>query len=234
MSRPEPAPEVANADQRRRARAWGYTRTRGCPVGARVKPRSRVLGTGLVVGLLAVWFWQAGSLLILRQPPAPADAIVVLAGNAPDRLPYAMGLYRAGLAPLLVVSNERVVTHGLQTTWLDLYRAGLSEPDLPSSALLVLDDPPPESTLDEARRDAELLASRGLHSALLVTDAFHSRRAYYLFRAAFAHRGLSVSSTPVDPDNLDLAHWWSHPIAARRTLEEWTKLAYYVPQGAYW
>ncbi len=94
-------------------------------------------------------------------------------------------------------------------------------------------DPPPESTIDEARRDAQLLQARGLHSALLVTDAFHSRRAWLLFRAAFAHRGLSVRSVPV-PDSLDLAHWWLHPVSARRVLEEWAKLVWYVPQGAYW
>jgi hypothetical protein len=54
-----------------------------------------------------------------------------------------------------------------------------------------------------------------------------------LFRAAFAHRGLNVRSTPV-PDTFDLAHWWAHPLAARRVAEEWTKLALYLVEGAYW
>jgi uncharacterized SAM-binding protein YcdF (DUF218 family) len=78
-----------------------------------------------------------------------------------------------------------------------------------------------------------MLQARGLHSALLVTDAFHSRRAALLFRAAFAHRGLTVTSVPV-ADSLDLAHWWTHPLSARRVIEEWTKLAWYAVQGAYW
>jgi uncharacterized SAM-binding protein YcdF (DUF218 family) len=182
---------------------------------------------------LAIWLPFAGVLLIDAEPPVPADAIIVLAGNAPDRLPMAESLRDAGYANLLVVSNEPVHTHGLETTWLALHRAGVSAPELPDSALLVLDDPPPESTIDEARRDAELLQSRGLHSALLVTDAFHSRRAWLLFRAAFAHRGLTVTSVPAR-DALDLAHWWSHPLTARRVTEEWAKLVYYLPQGAYW
>src|SRR5205807_1813093 len=162
-----------------------------------------------------------------------ADAIVVLAGNAPDRLPLAEQLRGEGYANLLVVSNEPVHTHGLETTWLQLHRAGVSAPGLPDSALLVLDNPAPESTIDEARRDAELLAARGARSALLVTDAFHSRRAALLFRAAFAHKGLSVRSVPVT-DSFDLAHWWSHPVSARRVLEEWAKFFYYLVQGAYW
>jgi hypothetical protein len=54
-----------------------------------------------------------------------------------------------------------------------------------------------------------------------------------LFRAAFAHRGLTVHSTPV-ADTYDLAHWWRHPVTARRVAEEWVKLALYLAEGAYW
>lgn len=181
---------------------------------------------------VGVWFVNAGTWLIAAEPPQPSDVIVVLAGNAPDRLLHGEELREQGLAHLVLVSNERVHTHGLETTWLDLYHAGVSAPELPAESLIVL-DPPPESTIDEARRAADVLSSRGLHSALLVTDAFHSRRASLLFAAAFAHRGLSVRSTPAT-DSLDLAHWWSHPVAARRVAEEWTKLAVYFFQGAYW
>jgi uncharacterized SAM-binding protein YcdF (DUF218 family) len=157
---------------------------------------------------------------------------VVLAGNTPDRLPHAESLRSQGFARVLVVSNERVHTHGLETTWLAIHRAGFSAPEIPDSDLLVMDDPPPESTIDEARRAADVLAARGFQSALLVTDAFHSRRAALLFQAAFRRRGLTVRSTPV-PDTFDLTHWWSHPLAARRVAEEYVKLAYYLVIGAY-
>jgi uncharacterized SAM-binding protein YcdF (DUF218 family) len=180
----------------------------------------------------AVWLPFAGVLLIADEAPVATDAIVVLAGNAPDRLPRGEELRAGGYARLLVVSNERVHTHGLETDWLAIHAAGYSAPEIPDSDLIVVDDPPPESTIDEARRDADILAARGLHSALLVTDAFHSRRAALLFRAAFARRGLTVRSTPVR-DGFDLPHWWQHPLAARRVAEEYVKLAYYLVQGAY-
>jgi len=193
---------------------------------------TRLVAIITVLAALAAWLPFAGSLLIAADQPVGADAIVVLAGNSPGRLPRAQELRAAGFSNLLIVSNERVHTHGLETTWLALYRAGISAPDLPANAVVVLDDPPPESTIDEARRTADVLASRGLRSALLVTDAFHSRRASLLFRAVFAQRGLTIRSTPV-PDLLDLAHWWAHPLAARRVAEEWTKLVWYLVQGAY-
>lgn len=183
--------------------------------------------------LVTVWFFNAGTLLIASEPPEASDVIVVLAGNATDRLPHAEALRAQGFANLLLVSNEQVHTHGLETTWLELYRAGVSAPELPPEALIVIDDPPPESTIDEARRGADILASRGIHSALLVTDAFHSWRASLLFRAAFARRGISVRSTPAN-DRIDLAHWWTHPFTTRTVAEEWTKLAWYLVQGSYW
>jgi uncharacterized SAM-binding protein YcdF (DUF218 family) len=187
----------------------------------------------LVLSALWLWFANAGTLLIDSEPPSRADVIVVLAGNAPDRLPWAEQLRNQGYADLLIVSDEPVHTHGLETTWQALHRAGVSAPELPDSALVVIEHPPPESTIQEAHRAADLLRARGLHSALLVTEAFHSRRAALLFKAAFAHVGLIVHSVAV-PDSFDLAHWWAHPLAARRVVEEWTKLAYYLPQGAYW
>ena len=186
----------------------------------------------VLVLVVVVWLPFAGSWLIVDEPVVAADAIVVLAGNSPDRLPHALDLREQGYAHVVVVSNERVYTHGLETTWLAIHQAGLSAPELPDNDLLVL-DPPPESTIDEARRSADLLASRGVRSALLVTDAFHSRRADWLFRAAFARRGLTVHSSPA-ADTFDLAHWWSHPLAARRVTEEYVKLAYYFVQGALW
>jgi uncharacterized SAM-binding protein YcdF (DUF218 family) len=181
---------------------------------------------------VAIWLPFAGSLLITSEEPTAADAIVVLAGNSADRLPHAEDLRTRGFANLVIVSNERVHTHGLETTWLALYQAGIAAPNLPADAVIALDDPPPESTIDEARGAADVLTSHGPHSALLVTDAFHSHRASMLFRAVFARRGLTVRSTPV-PDLLDLAHWWAHPLTARRVAEEWTKFVYYLVQGAY-
>ncbi|GAC1314769.1 MAG: hypothetical protein NVSMB2_04760 [Chloroflexota bacterium] len=199
-------------------------------------PRRRIVALtclALLVAGVALWARAAGTFLIDADPPAQADAIVVLAGNSARRLPHGQTLLSAGYAPLIVVSNEHVFTHGVRTTWLDLHTAGIAAPDLPDDRLLVLDNPPPESTVDEAHRVAALLAERGAHSALLVTDAFHSRRAYLLFRAAFAHRGLSVRSVPAD-DALDLEHWWTHPRSARTVAEEWTKLGVYLVRGDLW
>lgn len=180
------------------------------------------------------WLPGVGTYLEVRDDVAPADVLVVLAGNAPERMRHALQLYREGYAPQLLVSNERVSTHGMETTWLALYRAGLSAAELPAEALIVLDDPIPESTLDEARRAAELLRERGLSSAILVTDTFHSRRSAMMFGAEFRRQGLRVVSSPADEGRLELDRWWEHPETALVVAEEYAKLLAYVPWGVYW
>lgn len=180
----------------------------------------------------AVWLPAIGQFLVVSEPVDRADAIVVLAGNAPDRLRHGRQLFDAGYAPLLVVSDERVRTHGLDTTWYRLFQAGVAAPGLPPGAVIVL-DPPPESTIDEATRAAALLESRGLHSAILVTDAFHTRRASLLFAAQFRHRGLVVRTSAV-PNGVDLAHWWLDSVASRSVVEEYAKLLAYLVEGKYW
>ena len=64
----------------------------------------------------------------------------------------------------------------------------------------------------------------GFANALLKKIAAHGLR---------QAPGETVRSLAV-PDSLDLAHWWTHPLTARRVIEEWTKFAYYLFQGAYW
>jgi uncharacterized SAM-binding protein YcdF (DUF218 family) len=199
----------------------------------RLLPLGVLLVAGAGVWAAPSWLPTVGELLVVSQPAQPADAIIVLAGNAPERLRHAEALYQAGLAPLVIVSDEEVRTQTLDTTWRALYAAGAVAQALPASAVLVLSDPLPESTVDEAVRDAALLHARGLHSAILVTSPFHSRRASLLFGAEFHRRGLELTTSP-GPDELNLPEWWTQARSSRMVVEEYTKLVAYLFQGRYW
>jgi uncharacterized SAM-binding protein YcdF (DUF218 family) len=202
--------------------------------------RLRTLGLSLMVLLVVAvatspaWLPFAGRFLLVQDPLAPADIIVVLGGNAPYRLPYAEQLVSQGYAPLVLVSDERVYTFGMDTSWGALYRASLAGQGLPPSTVLLITNPVPLSTVDEAQRAAQVLRERGLRSALLVTDAFHSRRAGLLFAAEFRRYGLTVLSAPTLAELDDLEHWWQRPRMARHVLSEYVKLGSYLLQGAYW
>src|SRR5438552_1039354 len=68
------------------------------------------LGIAVVLAALAaVALLGAGRVLVVADPlPPRADAIVILAGSVPDRTLEAADLYRAGLAPRVVVTRERL------------------------------------------------------------------------------------------------------------------------------
>src|SRR3989442_6717054 len=68
------------------------------------------LGVALALAAAAaVTVLAAGRLLVVADPlPRHADAIVILAGSAPDRVLEAADLYHAGLAPRVVVTRERL------------------------------------------------------------------------------------------------------------------------------
>src|SRR2546422_8107228 len=68
------------------------------------------LGVALALAAAAaVTLLAAGRALVVADPlPPRADAIVILAGSVPDRVLEAADLYRAGVAPRVVVTRERL------------------------------------------------------------------------------------------------------------------------------
>jgi len=131
----------------------------------------------VVYGLLFAWVWRVSR----RDERQASDAIVVLGAaqynGRPSpvlkaRLDHAVELYRAGLAPALVVTGgigtgDRVseATVGLR------YLRALAVPD---SAIIVRPD---GRTTDESMRSvAEWMHGRELRRAILVSDPFHMAR----------------------------------------------------------
>src|SRR5919206_4981310 len=95
----------------------------------RVRPRARhwvgLFALTLAVLLHPLWLGALGDFLVARDELRQADAIVVLAGNSPYRVQHAAELYRAGWAPRVLISNELVLSHGVEVSWLALRQAGL-------------------------------------------------------------------------------------------------------------
>jgi len=184
--------------------------------------RGRALGRwALALGILILWPlstpFVSQSLLrgLENQVPgytvenAPqAQAVIVLGGfmhtanaahphgefnEAADRLMQAFRLYRAGKAPLILVSGGDVPMFGkgIQTE-SESARSILEEWGVPESAILV--ETRSKDTEENARFSRELLAPKGIHRVLLVTSASHMPRAF----ASFRKLGLDVLPCPTD------------------------------------
>ena len=131
--------------------------------------------------------------------PASADAIVVLSagvtmdGMLPqqglDRLLKGIELARAGVAPRIVVTRERMRYDGKWISTADDQNrlVALSGAEVVATGLVT-------STRDEAARTARMAQERGWKRIVLVTSPFHSRRAC----ATFEEAGLAVSCVPAD------------------------------------
>jgi uncharacterized SAM-binding protein YcdF (DUF218 family) len=172
---------------------------------------------------------RLGAFLVVRDPEAPVDAIVVLSGSLPDRILHAVDLYHAGLAPRIVLTRE-IEMPGLA----DLRARGVQIPErhelnrsiatqlgVPDEALITI-DPRAASTITEVGALLPELRRRQIRTILLVTSKTHTRRAALIFRTlAGEDVEVRVSPTPYDPFSPD--DWWTKREMTRRVLTEYGK-----------
>ena len=193
------------------------------------------LGVALVLAALAaVALLGAGRVLVAADPlPPRADAIVILAGSVPDRALEAADLYRAGLAPRVVVTRERqprgeaaLRTRGVRLPEGDeLTLTALRGLGVPADAIVVLRRRG-ESTDSEARTIARWACARRLRRLVVVTSRAHSRRARLILRQALG-TGIALAMRPSRYDVFAPARWWRVRRDAKLVLGEYQKLANY-------
>jgi uncharacterized SAM-binding protein YcdF (DUF218 family) len=138
---------------------------------------------------------------------APADAILLLGGGirpalaprqfpevseAGDRVLHAARLYRAGKAPVVVVSGGRMPWQTRAPAEAEGMTALLLELGVPGDAIVREDES--TNTRENCLHAKQLLDARGAHDVLLVTSALHMRRALATCRTA----GLAVRAAPAD------------------------------------
>jgi uncharacterized SAM-binding protein YcdF (DUF218 family) len=133
-------------------------------------PRQRRARVARVLTLLAGLLLLASATATARfilwpgdDDPGRADAVVVLAGGAGERLREGIRLAERGVAPVLVLS------HG--------GRCG----DRPTYDVVCF-TPRPDRTQGEARGAARLARERGWGSVVVVTSTYHVARTRMLFR----------------------------------------------------
>ena len=200
--------------------------------------RRRRLFFTLAAGSIVAWLaaWAAAQWLIVRAELSHADALVVLAGSSAytERALHAAQLFNEGRAPLVILTND-----GERGPWSDAERRNplfveraveeLRKAGVPSQKIEVL----PQlvnSTHDEAMLLRDYAGSHQLHSMLMVTSAYHSRRALSTMRRAFVGTGIEVglSSPTTGRDTPSAATWWRHVDGWRTVAAEYPKLVYYA------
>jgi uncharacterized SAM-binding protein YcdF (DUF218 family) len=182
------------------------------------------LGVAIVAGYATYRVWDQGQ----RDDRRPADAIVVMGAAQYDgrpspvfeaRLAHAVDLYKAGVAPRLVVTGGKA--QGDRTTEAAAARAYALARGVPADA--ILDEDGSRTTLESIRAVRGVLRDHGLATAVFVSDRPHMLR---VLRMA-ADEGIAGWGSPTDTSPIE-----SHPLLrADATMHELLALAQYFLVG---
>jgi uncharacterized SAM-binding protein YcdF (DUF218 family) len=187
--------------------------------------------------LLVAWFvaWIAARALIVDADIPKADAIVVLSGSSTyvERTHKAAELYNQGRAPLVILTDDN--TRG---GWSSAQQRNPYFVERAHEELVKQGVPPAQirvapglasGTSEEAVVIKDYAVAQGLHSLLVVTSAYHSRRALRTLRKTFAATGTTVGivTAPTGWQTPAPAFWWLHLEGWRSVAGEWVKLIYY-------
>ena len=129
------------------------------------------LGVFLLLALLiaAAWFFPQ-DILTVDSGTTTADVIIVLGGGSHERPLRAAELFREKAAPRIIITGEGDD---------EINRQLLLTAGVPAAAIQV--EGKSETTRENAEFTITLLRAEKIHSAILVTSWYHSRRALNTF-----------------------------------------------------
>ncbi len=174
----------------------------------------------IAIGLLATAISQYKSILTsyaafftVNNAISGADAIVVLSGGKATRIPHALKLFAQGYAPRLLLTDEKkrnIRFVHLFSTNEEIARAMIEElkmnvqiktvPSLKKGAT---------STFDEAYDLLQLSKIERFNHLILVTDAFHTRRAYHAFQTVFEGTEIRLEMSAAQNEIFTESNWWT-------------------------
>lgn len=181
----------------------------------------RMVGFSLGLAVVAfftarLWLPKIGQWLAQPVHIGHVDAIAVLGGDRQRSL-HGIALYREGLAPELWQTGT--VSKNAQYVVPIAVQRGV-----PAAAIHLL---PSTSTWEDGSEIVALAKQKQVHSILIVTDWFHSRRALCVIQQQLTGSGIDMyyDAPPISsygPDN-----WWRQRQGRKVVLSELVKIAYY-------
>lgn len=176
---------------------------------------------GFILLLFLIWLFLAPLLaerLIIEKPLESADAIIVLAGSHTyvERTRKAAEIYNKRIAPKIYLTDD-----GEQAGWsqveqrnppyVELARNSLIANGVPAESIEIL-EPRVSGTIDEARILSLKAKNANLKSLLLVTSAYHTRRALATFQKVFDENKqpttLGIAAAPTGEQTPPPGRWW--------------------------
>lgn len=182
---------------------------------------SLLLGAVLAISALAGWktfLRELGEFLAPNPTPQPADLVLVLAGDFwGPRVLRGAELGTQGFAPVVLISSTPYARSTEAQEAIDFLAArGYSR------RLFQGFEHHAHSTITEAIALRPELERRGVRRVLLVTSAYHSRRASIVFRLFCP--GIKFIAIGAPDDLYHPEDWWEYPRSRRLFFLEWSKI----------
>ena len=179
---------------------------------------------GFVLALVvAVWLViNAPALLVVDDEVHQADIAVVLGGGGGSRFRMGLSLYEAGLVKRLLLVDIK------KSSWgriLKLFCPGC-EKDGTAKNVVILEGS--RNTWTDAELVEQYCLVHGVGSILVVTDPYHTRRAWLIFKSQFAGSNIDVLivSSGDYVDNLSPDEkWWQDDRTLKAVWSEIGKIA---------
>ncbi len=189
---------------------------------------------------LFVWILVApflGKFLIVEKPLLKADAILVLGGSSvyTERAQKAAHLYKQGVAPRIFLTDDGGKAGWSQAEkrnppFVELAKKELINQGVPADAIEVL-PPQVSGTFSEAEILREKAKANNLKSLLLVTSAYHTRRALWIFEKTFADQNLpteiGILNANIEQESSDSFARHFSPSGWKFIISEYVKFLYY-------
>mgnify|MGYP000868043103 FL=1 len=168
-----------------------------------------------------------------NQPSAQADcskvdAIVAISGgDTSARTAQAIELYQNGWADLLIFSGAAADKSGPSNA--EAMKQQAVAAGIPSANILL--DETSENTSENAANATNLFTKHDIHSVILVTSAYHQRRAGLEFGQR-AGMSIKIVNHPVTTDKQWSAWWWTTPTGWFLAISELVKIAAFYVGGS--
>ncbi len=190
--------------------------------------------------MFLVWIITAPFLaksLIVEKPLEKADAIFVLSGSSVyiERAQKAAELYKKGISDKILLTDDGgrggwSAAEKRNPPFVELAKSELIRQGVPAENIEILDGKI-GGTIDEARILQKAAGDRNWNSVLLVTSAYHTRRALGTFEKVFAETGLQtaigMAPAPVGQQTPTPFVWWLSPFGWKVVAGEYVKSVVY-------
>jgi uncharacterized SAM-binding protein YcdF (DUF218 family) len=159
----------------------------------------------------------AGEFWVIDEPAAPSDALIVLGDDnyAADRAFHAAGLYRSGVAPVVVASGRMLRQN---VSLADVMEHDLQSYGVPAPSIVKLSNRA-ENTREEAVEAARLIQARGWKRIIVVTSNYHARRARFIY-GKILPSSVSFRVCGARDSDFDPSRWWETRLGQKLFLFE--------------